>query len=305
MIRKIGVDLGNYNIKSSEAKMFESRMLEDFSIEPGTSTVIKYNKKQYLVEHGEFDINIRKVAKDDIMRNLATILAMSAEEAVVDVCVGLPVSHFESQKEDIIKHIKMNSDIEIELNGNHRKMLIRDIHVLPEAVGVYYSLSPDVLKALNNRDVLIVDIGGKTVDMCVIDKRKTIQDPMTEPIGMLDVYNEIARKVNSTNPEASLNLEEVRIALKEGLYLIDKKISLDFSDELFDKFVLKIFNRIKVTYKDYQRKIVIIAGGGSDLADKFKKHIPNLLVNHDIYANAKGFKKYLEIMELKRTKGGA
>jgi hypothetical protein len=32
------------------------------------------------------------------------------------------------------------------------------------------------------------------------------------------------------------------------------------------------------------------------LADRFKNYIPNIIVNNDIFANAKGFKQYLELV---------
>lgn len=295
MVSKIGIDIGNYNIKSSEGKMFEARMTEDYSIEHGSTSIVKYMGKQYLIEHGDFNINIRKIAKEDIMLNIATILAMSTSEPMVDICVGLPVSHFASQKDELIRHIEENDNIEVEYNGVTKRVVIRDVYVLPEAVGVYYSLSPGVLQVLSNKDVLIIDVGGKTVDMCVIDKRKTIQQPVTEPLGMLDIYNEIANKINADYPEACISLEDIRTVLEEGLYLIDKPVDLSFTDEIFDAFVYKVFNRVKTNYKDYQRKVVILAGGGASLADKFKKHIPNIVVNDDIFANAKGFKKFLEL----------
>lgn len=295
----IGVDLGNYYTKTSDELKFESRITEDSSVLTGQANVVEYNDKKYIIENGLFDISMNKIIKHDLMVNLATALAMNEDidkDLSVRLAIGLPINHYHSQKEILKKIIMDNNQIKITYNGIKKSFLIDECEVLPESVGVYYSLSKDMIKSLEGRDVMIIDIGGKTTDTCIIDSRKSIQRPSTQPFGMLGLYNDICNAINASYPEACVKVEDVMDIINNGLYIFDKKIDINFIDTYINNFVKNIYNFIKLQYEDYQRKVIILAGGGGIfIGERLKQYIPNVIVNKDIFANAKGFKKYLDI----------
>lgn len=292
---QIGIDIGNYYTKSSEGVKFESRITEDDSIQNGSVTSIEYNGKNYLIEEGTFDSNINKLNKGTFMISLATMLAMSTNEMNIELAIGLPVNHYATQKDKLLDLIYDNEEIVIYYKGEKRRYYISKCVIVPEAVGVYYSLPSQFLAQIKNRDVIMLDIGGKTTDTCLIDNRMLIQKPNTQPYGMIGLYNQISNAINNEYPELCVKPEEVNHILNNGLYEFDKKLNVDFIENIIDKFVADIINLVKLQYVDYQRKIVIVCGGGGAfLGERIRKYIPNAIVNSDIFANAKGFKKYLQ-----------
>ena len=293
---KIGADIGSYYAKSSEGKKFENRISIDDSILSGGATKVEFNGQKYLIENGVFDINVNKTIKDNLLVSIATLIGLSTSDTCIDLGIGLPVNYYKLQKTALQNLIKQNEEMSVVINGDSKRFYINKCVVIPEAVGVYYSLDAEFLKAINKREVLIVDIGGKTTDTCIIDSNMTIKNPSTQTIGMLNLYNNVSNLINANYPELCVKVEDVRDILDNGLSSFDRSIDLGFIDILFEKMVKSIFNFIKLQYEDYQRKIVILCGGGFTLADRFKNYIPNIIVNNDIYANAKGFKKYLELV---------
>lgn len=293
---KIGGDIGSYYAKSSEGYKFENRITLDNSILSGSAMKINYNDNNYLIESGTFDINVNKVLKEHLLVSIATLLALSCNDVNVELGIGLPISFFRSQKDIMHKLIIDNQEMKIKFNGENKRFYISKCVIVPEAVGVYYSLSNEVLKLIGKREVIIIDIGGKTADMCIIDNNSTIKKPLTKPIGMLNLYNSIANRINAEHPDLCVNIEDVKDILDNGLRIFDKECPLPFVEGMCESMVRDIFNYIKIQYEDYQRKIVILCGGGYVLEKYFRVYIPNIIVNNDIFANAKGFKKYLELV---------
>ena len=288
----IGVDLGNYYIKSSEGIKFESRISKNNYVLTGKAMKVVYNNTQYLIEEGNFDININKLDKEDMLISLATIIGMSAKECNIDLGIGLPVNFYKAYKDDLIKMIRDEGDFNISINGNDIKFFINKCFVIPEGVGVYYSLSNEVLNKING-ELLIIDIGGKTTDMCIIDNNVTIKKPVTLPIGFLNLYNDIANVINSKYPDLCVKTEDVKYILDNGLSSFGNHIDISFVNDIRNMMVYNIINNVKLQYEDYKRKTIILCGGGFSLENEFRKYIPNIIVNKDIFANAKGFKNYV------------
>lgn len=289
----IGVDLGNFYTKNSEGVKFESRINKNNYILSGKATRVIYKDIPYLIEAGGFNININKLDKEDILINLATIIGLSAKECNIDLGIGLPVNYYKSYKDKLLEIISNEGDFNISINGDEKKFFINRCYIIPEGVGVYYSLKKEILDKIGNRELLIIDIGGKTTDTCVIDTNVTIKKPKTSSIGFLDLYNDIANVINSKYPDLCVKTEDVKYIIDNGLNSFSDDIDISFIQEMREDMVYSIMNNIKLQYDDYKRKAVMLCGGGFSLQNEFRQYIPNLLVNDDIFANAKGFKNYV------------
>lgn len=292
----IGVDIGSYYAKSSEEIKFENRISIDDSVLSGGAMKVEFKEKRYLIENGVFDINVNKTLKSTLLISIATLIGLSCSDVCINLGIGLPINFYKTQKKYLEDLIRENQEMVVSINGDKKRFVINKCVVVPEAVGVYYSLDRNFLKAINKKEVLIIDIGGKTTDTCIIDSNMTIKNPSTQTFGMLNLYNNIANLINSHYPELCIRVEDIRDILDNGLNSFDNPIDLGFIEVLYDKMVREIFNFIKLQYEDYQRKIVILCGGGFVLADRFKNYIPNIIVNKDIFANAKGFKRYVGLV---------
>lgn len=291
----IGVDVGNYYTKSSSCKMFESRITIDNSVLKGSGLVVEFHGDRYLIENGPFDISMNKAIKKNLVVSVATAIALSTDDVNINLAMGLPISQFKTQKQTLLDLMNQNREIDIKLNGKDKRIFLNTIEVLPEAVGVYYSLPLDFLNNVGNRELLIIDIGGKTVDSCIIDSHKSILNPSTRSIGMLNLYNDIKNEIDSVYPEYCVKLEDIRDVILNGITIFDEKKDMSFMEKYFDRFVEDIFNFIKLQYPDYQRKVIVLSGGGHVLGERFKKYIPTIVVNNDLFANAKGFRNFLDI----------
>lgn len=299
-IVNIGIDLGNFYTKTSNENKFESRLrlCNDKVFELLSSgNVIVYQNRKYLLESGSFDVINNKSDKtsENIIVNLCAALSIDVPNgSSVRLAVGLPIDEY-SIRQDEFKKMILDNPINFSKGGNNYSYEIESLHVMPECMGVYYSLDEATLKELIGKSIIIIDIGGKTTDICYIEyynNRRRVVDHLTLKVGTIDIYKRIAKKINI---EYGLNIkkEEVHNVIVNNAYVGD--IDMSFVDSIYDEVAYEIFNSIQGEY-DYKIAHTIVAGGGSSLIfDNIKKYIDkNISCNKDFYANAKGFKKYLE-----------
>lgn len=299
-----GVDLGSYFVKNSNSVKFESRVedvVDDVAMFLNAG-VIEINGRKFLLEDGYFDIINSKLDKSEvhILANLYNSLALSVPNfSTVNLAVGLPINQFHS-KDKLKQLILENKDVQFKKDGKKYNYTIEDVTVLPEGMGVFYSLDIALLKEVCNKNILIVDIGGKTTDICLLEAfngARRIKDKSTCKVGTLDIYRDAIKKMNREDMSLNISTEDIHSIVVNGQYT--GGIDMSFMNSIYKQYTQLIFNDIRTTY-DYKRCIVILAGGGAALLNEHFKELMNdvdVKYNPDIFANAKGFKKYLDIME--------
>jgi plasmid segregation protein ParM len=289
---KIGVDLGTYEVKTSEEKRFLSQISES----PKFNEVnrIEIDDKVYYVGEGDFSTDWDKSLKENTIPLLYAALVKSSSESVFQVVAGLPIQQYKANKDMLKKFIEENRIRIVTYKNVKRKVVISDFEVAPEGASTYYNLSKEIREKINKKPLIIVDIGGRTSDICYFQD-KVIKDVKTIKVGMLDIYEDIIDYANSNFPSESegLVLEDGEDILKNGLFL--KGVMKDNS---FLRGILKThFDKI---YKDLQLKFpiakgfVYLTGGGSiNFRQAFLNRLPNntIFSNDPIFDNAKGYKK--------------
>lgn len=289
----IGVDLGNYAVKTSEKVHFLSKISEMDSF-TGDNKVV-YNSKTIFIGEGEFSTDWNKSQKESTLPLLFAAIAMSTNENINQVVIGLPIQQYKANKAELKELVNNNRCACI----NNRRMLIEDIEVAPEGASVYYNMPIDIRQEIGGKQLVVVDIGGRTSDVSVfIDKK--IVDVKTIPTGMLNIYQDTIDHINSNYTE-NFTLEDGEIILREGLFLNGENKDVSFIKPILHKH----FNSI---YKDLQLKFnlskgyVYLTGGGSNILKlAFKNRLNNLIVSPDpLFDNAIGFKRVGEQLWLGR-----
>lgn len=280
----IGVDLGNYAVKTSTKVNFMSKVTqeENFSCEDR----IIFNGVPYFIGHGEFSTEWVKSRKENTLLLLFTALYKSTKESVNQVVVGLPAQQFKKDRYDLKQLIENNRCAEI----NNKQFVIADIEVAPEGASAFYNIPYNVQKDVGSKQLVIIDIGGRTTDIIVL-KNKKIVDVKTVPVGALNVYQSVVDYINTKYTQSFL-LEDGETVLNEGLFLDGENKDISFVVPILKKH----FNSI---YKEVQLKVnldvgyVFLTGGGSSMFKKaFKNRLKNLITSDDpCFDNAIGFEK--------------
>lgn len=320
-MRKLSFDLGNYTtigldeewhngLKREEDKpghyvKFESRFkeipsadIDDFD----KSLKLSFDGKVHRYEDGIFEVENDKYERDNILLNLAGGLArLCADDETIELVVGVPIKQHKVNKEKIEKMIMSHGTFEVGIFRTEDKIDKKTIHikkvtVVPEAIGAYFDVSEEILSKKGKADLILVDIGSKTTDICTIDKNNNIIKSNTLQRGSFDFYESIMNKINQEHTSACVALEEVQEIIEDGLCINNEVI--DYSDlisGILAREGKEVAREIGVYEKKIARSLVVISGGhGATLFDEINKEISHAqLHNNPVDANAEGYMEYL------------
>lgn len=272
----LAVDLGNYNIKTSEGVIFKSTFSEGIPANPLGEEVISFGDNTYCMDkESEFEYTFNK-NKKNYLPNLLYAISKSTEESKIKLVIGTPVDNLSIStnfKEDL-----EGKTFEFNINGKDRKVLIEKVGVVAEGVSSFYTLPAEQ----QSEDIMVIDIGGRTVNV-VTFRSKRIEYKKTITFGMIEFYNEVKERYNSFGN--NIATEQVYSFIKKGI------IKVDHADEL--RFVKRIFNEIESIIKDRNFYKIYCTGGGSEtLIATIKEVEPNtILMGDPINTNCKGNKR--------------
>lgn len=266
----LALDLGNYNIKTSEMVCFPSYFQEGPNDNPLGEDVIIYDKKTYTMQKGDFDNTYNKALKNYIPNVLYALDKSSRVAKEFDLFLGVPADNT-GIIEDFRKTLQ-NKDFEFKINGTVRKIKINRIMGVGEGISAFYSL-PAELRALPTS---VIDIGGRTVNVGVFQNHRLIKR-FTVPQGMIDLYDNIAKRYNSNGN---------RVVAEQVNDLIDRGFIKDVHVE-YTAFVKKIMNRID---KEVDRQFynVYYCGGGAVRLEKQLLLYGGNLMPNPLFANVLG-----------------
>ena len=238
----IGVDLGNYAVKTSEGVHFLSKFIESNGF---YGNEIIYDGKAIVVGEGEFQTDYKKSMKENTLPLLYSALALSSkDEQCFQVVLGLPIQQYKNNKAELIKLVEENRAKTVEANGKKRDIFITDITIAPEGASAYYNLSKENKRSIGKKQLVIVDIGGRTTDVCLF-KDKQIKQYKTIPGGMLNIYNDIVTTINEVYSQ-NFDLEDGEEVLKDGLFLEGENKDVSFIKSILKKQFDSIFKELQL-----------------------------------------------------------
>lgn len=233
--------------------------------------------------------------------------------AQVIACSGLPIMRYYKGQEKNINFIKRKRKnlkrVDIE---SVDKFVLPDIvkhDVVSEGIAAWmdYVISRDESgkcffdKEKLEMNIAVVDVGGRTTDVCVIqnfdiDRERTD----TADIGMLDVKEGLRKAINQEY-DTEINDVQLNQAMSTKtikLYGVEHNITEAYEEALAD-----VVNKIETLVKKILKKtsdidFIYMVGGGVYQMERFMrtwfKHV--IISDDPSFANANGMSKYCEMM---------
>jgi plasmid segregation protein ParM len=291
---------GGYGLnKTSSGVIFPSKLQSDvIALEDKKNCLaVSYNNRNYIVGRGSYETDTNKIQKESTRIFMLTALALSTRDDVADfkVVTGLPIKQYKGFKDELKNALMTNRVEKIEVDGSTKTIIIDDVHIYPQCLGAYYSLSEDDLYEYEDMDIVLVDIGTRTVDIALLEKNnqglREVNKYSTILEGTLTLYNDIVHAINSEF-DLDLKVEDGEKILKRGLYLYGEKQDLSFAKNVIAQHIAEIFKELDLNYP-VKTEQVLLAGGGAYLYGALfnRKYKHAATIENAQFANALGFKK--------------
>ena len=287
----LGIDIGNYNVKTSEGIIFKSAVSE--SIEFGNNfDKIEIDNKVYYIGTGKLEVDYRKFDKDNYEILLLAAICKSSNSVENKIGVGLPIKQYYTFKDELINKLA-NKTYNIIFNDVKRQIIITDVQVFPESVAGIITHYNSTLFNVKHNDIVSVDIGGKTTDIALIRNKKVINSSQVN-VGTIDIYNCIKNNLEVKYYDAKISLDDIESFLNYGFYYKGERQSLNGAIKSCNDLFKDIYTELNLNYP-INTSVTVFQGGGTDLLySVLGKKIGSVIKINDLCANAKGYKSLLK-----------
>ena len=295
---KIGIDIGNYQIKTSENIIFDSKVTTEKFFGTDADKLTISNKTYYLGE-GNLEIESRKFDKENFLPLLLGAICKSTDADAIDLALGLPIIQFKNKdtRAELINMLQGNS-YKVVYNNIGSTKFIRSVQVFPEGISGYlYLKNQGLLNDVGYRDAVLIDVGGKTTDIALIKNNKATL-PTSVGVGTIDIYYSIAKALRERYYDAKIDVEKIQDYLDKGFYYKGEKQDITFAINTTKVLFKQIYDELKINYSIETEAVVVMGGGAKILGSAFKKNIPGIIImeniDRDIFSNAKGYKMLMK-----------
>lgn len=289
----IGVDLGNYAVKTSEKISFLNKITQEENFM--NEDKININGINYFIGRGEFSTDWVKSKKNNTLQMLFTAIYKSSSETINQIVVGLPIQQYKNDRDELKEFILSNRSASV----NEKQIMISDVEVAPEGASAIYNIDEDIKNSISKQQLIIIDIGGRTTDVTMFKNNK-IQDFKTVPIGGLNIYQDIVNYIN-TKYNQNFLLEDGEIVIQDGLFLDGEFKDMKFITPILKRHFESIYKELQLKF-NLSKGYVFLTGGESYVFEiAFKNRLNNVILSRDaVYDNAMGFKRIGENLWLER-----
>lgn len=281
----IGVDIGNSTTCTSENIIFTSKCAK-ISKQLNNKEVEISNEKFY-VDEGTYDSEHRKVRKKDYLKFLFTALCLSANENKIELGLGLPLTQFKEDKEDLKNIIKENYHLNGYYDGEYREFYVTDCEVYPEGVAC----------VSKNYSGIVIDIGGRTTDVALVESdgfKSKIINPISFSKGMIGLETEFINALNAKYG-LDLNLDNFDNILKNGLSIYGEQQDISFAVDIFKYYLEDLLKEINNNYSLKLYNVLFTGGGSLVLAKPILNRLKHAKIHPNaLFSNAYSYKKLME-----------
>lgn len=287
----LGIDIGNYNVKTSEGVIFKSAVSEN--IEYGNKfDKIEIDNKTYHLGTGRLEIDYRKFDKENYIPLLLGAICKSSNSIENRIGLGLPIKQYNNFKNELIDKLT-NKTYDVTYNDIRRRIRVTDVQVFPESVAGIIAHFNSTLFDVKHKDIVSVDIGGKTTDIALIRNKKVVKSSQVN-VGTIDIYNCIKNSLEVKYFDVKVSLDDVEEYLKNGFYYKSERQNINFAIKSCNDLFKEIYTELNLNYP-INASAVVFQGGGTDLLDSvLSKKISNIIKIDDLFANARGYKSLLK-----------
>lgn len=257
---------------------------------------------------GSYNFSAERLVNESDMPKFLAMLGLWHQEtgkSVIDVLVsGLPVDDFKVEANRDAFTTRLQGDFNFGFGNTQNFIQVKKSLVLPQSAGAFfdYTLDEDGTANEDNadlalQDVLMLDLGGKSSDGCIMEGGFFSQDSFTIWHGVHRVRDEL-RKLIAKYHKYTTPLYKMDEVLKTGC--IDLGGTSINVEDLLGSAVYTVFpelmDELSMYVPDFRRfAAVLLCGGGANLYYEYIRDlagVPVILVDNPEYANANGYRKF-------------
>jgi plasmid segregation protein ParM len=230
----------------------------------------------------------------------------------VEIVTGLPFNAYYrvdgTYNIDLIKNKQDSLKKPVKRSSGAESAVVVKHHVLGEAVcAVVDTLVDESGKMLDKPGMnAVVDIGGKTTDICVVTPQPAIDHKRsgTKDLGMLNVYEAIRRQVGDRFGVNSLQDQAIRDSVRTGEIEIwgNSEDIKDIVTQALSEEAENITREATRRFGDGAdlKKIILVGGGADPMFPFLKDRFRNLVRPEEPeFANARGMYKFVKFIKNK------
>lgn len=309
----LGLDMGNFNIKTSTGKIYPAYYnkanMNTVALNQNKKamTIITDDDKAYTIGDGDFDTEYMKADKETLplfLLALANEIPSNKLAATFRIVVGLPYTQWKDGKDRIIKYYKgthtfwvgeryeMKNDKQVEIEKNKRIIKVEEVQCFPEGFGASFTVKSKY------PEFLLLDFGGRTTNVIYLEDGQ-LQDGNTLEQGSIKLLMDVKEYIEKNFKTTNVSLKKAERWLKSGRYIHfpngqEEEVDLKPVIEQLKADVIEDIKgslRVKI---DFASTPVYVTGGGAlTFKEAILKEIPHakfLEEEDSLFANAKGFK---------------
>lgn len=208
----IGIDHGYYAIKTRHCS-FPAGLTCYGSHEPYTrQSMLEVDGQFYVCGTGRQPVRCDKTENDTYY--LLTLAALAQEikmrgapnESSVKIAAGLPLTSFGRDKPKFRQYLLRSQPVLFRFEGTEYKIAVEDVALFPQGYAALLT-DPDLL--LDEPSLLLMDIGGWTVDLMRIDNARPVAETAHSlEFGMIRCIDAVREQVRR---ETGLSLTDAQI----------------------------------------------------------------------------------------------
>ena len=306
-----GIDVGNYDIKSSHTAT-PSGYIESKLLPPSTDEYLFYNGTYYIPTEERHPYHYDKTVDERCL--IYTLFGLSKEilfrvkegcdiQTSIDkvhhitLAAGLPPAHFATLVDKTKNYYKemFGDKIEFIYSGYNYSLILDDVYIYPQdyTAVMMNKKAFSVIEQNKKGVVYAIDIGGMTVDYVTISKGKVgMGDADSIEKGMNKMYDTIIQKVRMTMGHTILTTNIEQVLSNSYSILPDEAKKLIY--ESANAWAETIVASLKAKGMDLWSNPAIFLGGGTLLLKDFLKK--NKELEHCVFietpnVNARAFEK--------------
>ncbi|MTI71438.1 MAG: ParM/StbA family protein [Firmicutes bacterium] len=290
----VGIDYGRGNVKvvsNNTREKFKSYCGEAYTLD------FSYGKEEYIVTINDKEYFIgtlaekegmsrgfqkQKIDKESTIPLVATgvFLASDKSRVSVNLVTGTPISDYRKQQEKVKEYIKGSYKVNIKGYGE-KEMKIKEIYVVPEGAGAYFSQvlnneGKEENKELSKSKVGIIDIGFKTVNLAMFENLGFVdKESVTLNHGIHEAINSIYKRLSRDTDITLVEAEKITTGPE------------------YERLAKKIKNGVNKFWGNKPYKM-FLCGGGAHLLSKYFTDVE--VIRNPEYANAEGYFKIAQMI---------
>lgn len=291
----IGIDHGYYAIKTKQV-CFPTGIIR-YEYEPYTmQNVLQYQGEYYVCGTGRQTLVKDKTANDNYY--LLTLAALAQEirkrkgerSAKVVLAAGLPLTGFGREKQKFKEYLFQKQLIRFLYEGERYEIQIEDVKLFPQGYSAL-ALYPEYLK--DEPSVLLVDIGGWTVDLMRLDNAvPNAATCRSLELGVIRCIDEILEQVRRNTGLSITETQVERILQGKSCSMPAEVVSL--IEKQGRLYIEKILSAITEAGFDLRAVPSIFMGGGAAIFQhrvSTQDRLCRPIYLTDIHANAAGYER--------------